>query len=147
MAKPTKSEAERAPKPRRKPETLRLRSYAPGLTVSDLERSLDFYTRALGFVPGERFEEGGKLVFVMLKAGSCELGLGQDDWKKGRDRKKGEGFRLWCRTTQDVDALAARARAAGAKITDEPKDSPWGRAFSLDDPDGFHWTFARQGAR
>lgn len=137
------SSSKRKPQPRRQPESLRLRSYAPGLTVDDLERSLEFYTGALGFVTGERWEEDGKLVFIMLKAGDCELGLGQDDWAKGRERKKGEGFRLWCRTAQDVDALAARARAAGARITAEPTDSAWGRAFSLDDPDGFHWTFSR----
>ena len=137
------SSSKRKPQPRRQPESLRLRSYAPGLTVDDLGRSIEFYTGALGFVAGERWEQDGKLVFIMLKAGACDLGLGQDDWAKGRTRKKGEGFRLWCRTTQDIDALAARARAAGARITEEPTDSAWGRSFSLDDPDGFHWTFSR----
>lgn len=129
---------------RRQPETLRLRLFSPGLTVDDLEKSIAFYTGALGFTTGERWERDGKLQFVMLQAGVCELGLGQDDWAKGRDRKKGEGVRLWCETKQDVDLLAARARAFGARLTEEPEDKPWGvRAFSLDDPDGYHLTFAR----
>lgn len=143
MATAKQGSGKRTATPRRQPESLRLRSYSPGLTVDDLERSIEFYTRGLGFVAGERWEQDGKLVFIMLRAGSCDLGLGRDDWAKGRERKKGEGFRLWCRTTQDIDALAERARAAGARITEEPTDSPWGRAFSLDDPDGFHWTFSR----
>jgi len=136
----------RAARPRRKtrrsPESLRLRGYTPGFTVNDLGRSLAFYTEALGFVVGERWEQEGRLQGVMLKAGACELGLSQDDWKKGRDRSKGEAARLWCSTIQDVDALAARVKAAGYALTEEPHDPEWGggRAFSLDDPDGFHLT-------
>ncbi len=129
---------------RRLPETLRVRAISPGLTVNDLAKSIAFYTGALGFVAGRRGERDGKLTFIMLQAGACELGLGQDDWAKGRERKKGEGFRIWCETRQDIDALAKRAREFGARITEEPEDKPWGvRAFSLDDPDGFHLTFAR----
>ena len=140
--------ARRAPRARRKarqsPETLRLRGFTPGLTVSDLERSIAFYTKALGFFVGERWEREGRLVGVMLKAGSSELGLSQDDWQKGRDRVKGVGVRVWCETAQDVDALAARVKAAGHRLTEEPADQPWGgRAFSLDDLDGFHLTFFR----
>jgi lactoylglutathione lyase len=123
---------------RRDPETLRLRSVEPALTVDDIERSLRFYTDVLGFVVGERWEEGGQLRGVSLKAGACSLGLSQDDWSKGRDRKKGEGISLWCGTAQDIDALAARIKAAGARLAQEPSDSPeGGRMLAVDDPDGF----------
>ena len=44
-----------------------------------------------------------------------------------------------------IDALAARIKAAGHSLTDEPADQPWGyRAFSIDDPDGFHLTIIRK---
>jgi len=125
-------------KQRRDPETLRLRSVEPALTVDDIERSLRFYTDVLGFVVGERWEEAGQLRGVSLKAGACSLGLSQDDWSKGRDRKKGEGISLWCATAQDIDALAARIKAAGARLAQEPSDSPeGGRMLAVDDPDGF----------
>ena len=127
------------------PETLRLRAFAPSFTVNDLERSVRFYTKVLGFIVGNRFTDNGVLRGVMLKAGVCELGLSQDDWAKGRDRKKGEGTRLWCKTAQDIDAVAARIRAAGERLTEEPKDLPWGgRSLSVDDPDGFHLTIYRE---
>jgi catechol 2,3-dioxygenase-like lactoylglutathione lyase family enzyme len=132
-------------KPRTLPETLRLKSFTPSITVNDLSRSLAFYTDGLGFIVSERWAHGDVLQGVMLKAGTCELGLAQDDWKLGKDRKKGQGLRIWCDTTQDVDVIAARLKAAGFPLTEEPEDRPaWGvRSFSVDDPDGFHLTIAR----
>jgi predicted enzyme related to lactoylglutathione lyase len=125
-------------KRRQDPETLRLRAVEPALTVDDIERSLRFYTDVLGFVVGERWEEGGQLRGVSLKAGACSLGLSQDDWARGRGRKKGEGISLWCSTAQDIDALAARIKAAGTRLVQEPSDSPeGGRMLAVDDPDGF----------
>jgi catechol 2,3-dioxygenase-like lactoylglutathione lyase family enzyme len=129
-----------------KRETLRLRSIEPSLTVSDLERSLRFYTDVLGFTAGDRFtSEDGVLRGVMLKAGVCQLGLSQDDWAKGRDRQRGVAVRIWCTTAQDIDALAARIKAGGGTLAEEPKDQPWGgRSLAVDDPDGFHLTIYRQ---
>src|SRR5258706_4970490 len=120
------------------PETLRLRSFEPSYTVDDLERSIRFYSDVLGFVVNERWTNDGVLKGVSLKAGVCELGLSQDDWAKGRDRKKGVGVRMWCTTGQDIDALAKRITAAGGRLSGEPKNEPWGvRSLSIEDPDGF----------
>jgi lactoylglutathione lyase len=129
-----------------KRETLRLRSIDPGFTVNDLDRSLKFYTDVLGFIVSQRWtDDTGKLQGVTLKAGVCQLNVSQDDWAKGRDRQKGVAVRLFCRTAQDIDALAGRIKAAGVRLTEEPKDQPWGaRTMSVDDPDGFHLTFSRQ---
>jgi len=144
-AKAVVKKAVPARRPRVRPEALRLRAFSPGLTVGDLEKSIEFYTQALGFVVAERWMRDGQLAGVMLEAGACELGLSRDDWAKGRERKKGEGIRLWVETGQDIDELAARARARGARITVEPEDKPWGvRAFAFDDPDGYHWTIYRE---
>jgi uncharacterized glyoxalase superfamily protein PhnB len=126
-------------------ETLRLRSLEPSLTVDDLERSLRFYTDLLGFIVSDRWTDGSVLRGVMLKAGVCELGLSQDDWAKGRNRKKGEAVSISCQTAQDIDVLAARIKAGGARLTEEPQDTTWGtRSLSVDDPDGFHLTIYRK---
>jgi uncharacterized glyoxalase superfamily protein PhnB len=126
------------------PESLRLRSASPGFTVNDIEKSLAFYTRVLGLTPKERWERDGKLAGIELVAGSVTFYLGQDDWKKGRDRIKGQGVRVYCSTVQDIDALAAKVRAAGCALTEEPADRPWGtRDFSLTDPDGYNLTIGK----
>ena len=138
--------AREAERRRLDPQTLRLRSIEPSLTVDDLKKSLRFYTEVLGFIVDERWEENGVLRGVMLKAGVCSLGLSQDDWSKGRDRQKGVGFRIWCVTAQDVDQVAARIKGAGGQLTEGPVSPSWGgRSLSIDDPDGFHVTIYREG--
>lgn len=128
---------------RRQPESLRLRSSAPSFTVNDVAKSLAWYRDVLGFTVKERWEHDGKLAGVELVAGSAGFMLGQDDWKKGRDRKKGEGFRIYCTTTQDVDLLAKQIEARGGTLLQQPQDEPWGaRDFALADPDGFKITIA-----
>jgi catechol 2,3-dioxygenase-like lactoylglutathione lyase family enzyme len=131
-------------KERENPETLRLRTVLPSFTVRDLGKSIAFYRDALGFLEDERWEENGVLVGIMLRAGTCQLGLSQDDFAKGRDRAKGGGVRISLETLQDIDAVAARAKGAGAQLTEEPGDRAWGvRSFSIDDPDGYHLTIYR----
>ena len=116
---------------------------SPNFTASDMQRSLRFYTEGLGFEIVNKHEEKGVLLYVMMKAGQAQLGLGQDDFAKGRDRTKGVGLRIWITTKQDITALAARAKAAGIKLDDEPKALPWGpMAFAVTDPDGFMLTIA-----
>lgn len=123
------------------PESLRLRSLTPSFTVDDLEESRRFYVDGLGFTVHEEWKEEGKLLGLMLVAGSCHVGLSQDDWSKGRDRQKGLGFRLWAETVQDLDALAERLREHGIDA-DGPKEEPWGaRTLTVTDPDGYKLTF------
>jgi uncharacterized glyoxalase superfamily protein PhnB len=144
-AKKTAAKAPQRKAPAKKakaaPETLKMSSASPGFTVNDLQKSLAWYRDVLGFAVDERWEHEGKLMGVSLRAGSVIFMIGQDDWKKGRDRKKGEGFRLYCETTQDVDAVAKKIQARGGKLDQQPADQPWGtRDFAVTDPDGFKIT-------
>ena len=123
----------------------RLRAASPAMTVNDIHRSLAWYRDVFGFAAGERWEKDGALLGVEMKAGGVSFWLGQDDWAKGRDRKKGEGFRLYCTTTQDVDALAKAIASRGGILDTPPRDTPWGgREFALVDPDGFKVTVANE---
>lgn len=121
-----------------------LDAVAPSITVNDLQKSLSWYRDVVGFTLVEPFERDGKMVGGQLKAGNVVFLMGQDDWQKGRDRKKGEGFRLYLMTTGDIDALAKGIVARGGALDQPPTDQPWGmRDFSMTDPDGFKITFAK----
>jgi len=132
-----------AAKPGTESRSLALSSASPSFTVNDLEKSLGWYKDVLGFEVEEEWKDDGKVMGVSLKAGNVSFMIGQDDWKKGRDRKKGEGFRLYCETKKSVDDLARRIESKGGRLDSPPTDQSWGtRTISLTDPDGFKITIA-----
>ena len=122
--------------------TLQAKTLSTGLTVNDIQQSIRFF-EGLGFAVDDRWEQDGKLLGVMMKAGEAQIGLSQDDWKKGRDRLKGVGMRLFVSTTQNIDEIAARTKKAGIKIDVDPHDTEWGsRAFEVTEPSGFKITMS-----
>jgi uncharacterized glyoxalase superfamily protein PhnB len=128
-------------------KTLQGTSVMPSLTVNNLQQSMNFFD-ALGFEVEDRWEQDGKLLGVMLKAGDARLGLSQDDGKKGTDRTKGVGMRLYIEADDDIDDVAARAKAAGLKLQREPHDTDWGtRAFEVTEPSGFLLTVGAKSAK
>src|SRR5262245_21918775 len=127
-----------------KQERTTLRNVAPSFIVNDIDKSLAWYRDVLGFEVKQRWEEDGKLFGAELQAGPVLFMIGQDDWKKGRDRVKGVGFRLYCHTEQDIDELARAIKSRGGSLTHEPRDEEWGsRAMTVTDPDGFVITIAK----
>lgn len=125
-------------------EALQISAIVPSFTVDDLQKSIAFY-EGLGCTVEERWEDNGTLLGVMLRAGKSQIGLSQDDWKKGRDRKKGIGMRLFMSTSQNVDEIARRATSAGITLTTEPYDTEWKtRAFEVTDPSGFLLTISSE---
>ena len=118
------------------------------LGVADLERSLAFY-RALGFdsegiigteFPGgtaAMFELGGGLILALYGRKDLERDANATFDAPGR----GEfsiGHIVGSR--DEVDAVLAAAQAAGATLTEEPYDRPWGiYSGYFRDPDGHLW--------
>ena len=117
------------------------------LVVRDLARSRDFYVAGLGWsaeldVPGEvlMIRTGEKLVLSLWQEDAAVAELGPIG--------RGEGappFTLAhnVASPEDVDAVLASARAAGARITAEPVTRDWGGYSGyFADPDGFRWEVA-----
>ena len=128
---------------RSNPDSFRARALNASLTVGDLETSLAWYRDVLGFTIDKRHERNGKLIGVSLVAGDVRILLNQDDFARGKDRPKGEGFSLQIVTAQDIDAIAQRIRDHGGVLASEPADMPWGaRVFRVQDPDGFRFAIS-----
>jgi uncharacterized glyoxalase superfamily protein PhnB len=130
---------------RAQPESFRAVSLQASLTVKDVRASVAWYRDVIGFIVDREYEREGRLLGVALKAGAVRILLNQDDGAKGLDRAKGEGFSLMFTTTQSVDELAKRIKAAGVTLITEPTDMPWGaRAFRVQDPDGFRFAISSE---
>jgi uncharacterized glyoxalase superfamily protein PhnB len=120
-----------------------LQKMAAGFTADDAAASIKWYCDVLGFSLKERWEQEGVFLGGSVVHGDVTINIGQDDWKLGRDRKKGQGVRLFITTADNIDAYAKAITSRGQALEHEPKDE-WGfRAFSVVDPDGYKLTFLR----
>jgi lactoylglutathione lyase len=112
----------------------RFRDSFPILEVSDVSRSLRFYTELLGFRVTFSFDgDDGKPVFASLELDDgtkIAIGGPKEDVSSG-------SVAIWL-YTDDVDAAVADLRQEGVEVIAEPEDKPWGeRVASVSDPDGY----------
>ena len=125
------------------------------LAVADLERALAFYRDGLGLESrgvigteflGDELEPGGAVAMFELQGGMIlclypRSELAKDARVPPGPPRTGEfsiGHTVMSRA--DVDALLAQAQAAGAVLTDEAHDRPWGiYSGYFRDPDGHLW--------
>lgn len=139
--KPAKTTAKAASATRMAGSASGLLSVAPGFTANDAAASITWYCDVLGFTVRERWEHEGQFRGAQIASGAVTINIGQDDWKLGRDRVKGQGTRMYIMTGPGIDEYAATIKARGGRLDQEPQDG-WGmRAFSITDPDGFKLTF------
>jgi catechol 2,3-dioxygenase-like lactoylglutathione lyase family enzyme len=102
---------------------------APGIGVSDMARSVVFYTGVLGFEVA--FQNGNPVMFTLLERDKAELHL------LLAPGHRGPAFNVAHLIVDDADGLHARCVAAGAPIIKALADKDHGmRAFVFADPDG-----------
>jgi len=124
-----------------KPSGSTLLSVAPGFTVSDATASVAWYQNVLGFKLAERWENDGQFQGGSMRLGNVTINIGQDDWKMGRDRIKGQGTRMYIMMGPKIDKYADQIKARGGTLDHDPQDG-WGmRVFGITDPDGYKLTF------
>lgn len=104
--------------------------------VSDIERSATFYERYLGAIR-DTFDFGPTAVaFVGWPTFAINLSRGP----AGPGAAAAESpIQLWWRAS-DAEALYQRAKADDVPILVEPFDGPFGRTFTMADPDGYRVT-------
>lgn len=124
------------------------------LAVADLERALAFYHDALGLdspgitgtqYVGDETNAAGAVVMFRLDGGAVLALYPRSELAKDAEIPAGPAqsseFSLGrlLPTRADVDALLARAEAAGATVT-APRERPWGiYSGYFRDPDGHLW--------
>jgi uncharacterized glyoxalase superfamily protein PhnB len=119
----------------------------PFLYVDDVRAYLEFLTVAFGFEqrtfhvdPTDPEHQHGE---AALGEALVMIGRAAPKWHTVSPRKLGDLPTGVYAYVDDVDAHCRRARAAGATITDEPADKPWGdRMYTAHDREGHRWYFA-----
>ena len=118
----------------------------PYLLYEDVAAMLDWLGRAFGFVEQTRILDpsDGRVSHAELTLDGARLFMGDPEGGYRNPRNLGAITQgLYC-YVDDVDAHCDRARAAGAEITEEPADQPYGeRRYKALDPEGHEWFFAR----
>jgi len=110
------------------------------LCVRDLARSTEFYERALGMRVAARYERADlREVQLQYGDGPGEVSLVLMQWIPAREVVVGHEHGRLGIVTGDLDALFARVRRAGGKITEEPQElaEHHVRVGFAADPDGY----------
>jgi predicted enzyme related to lactoylglutathione lyase len=106
------------------------------IAVNDVERSAAFYETYLGAVR-DTFDFGPEAVaFVGWPA--FALNSARRPGQPGPSPET-TSIQLWWRAS-DAQALYEKVIAAGIPIVREPFDGPFGRTFTMADPDGYRIT-------
>jgi catechol 2,3-dioxygenase-like lactoylglutathione lyase family enzyme len=125
------------------------------LGVNDLEESLAFYRDGLGLqtngiigteFKGDESNPSGSVVMFKLQNGLILALYPRTELAKDAKQPVGVAssteFSIGhvVENKEEVDALLKRAKAAGATVTDEPHDRPWGiYSGYFQDLDGHLW--------
>lgn len=133
---------------------MKARIHVITLGVSDLEQALEFYRDGLGFETagvigtefvGDETNPSGAAVLFQLQGGLILSLYSRADLAKDANIPLGPspgefsiGHLVGSRA--EVDAVLAEAEAAGATLTEEPHERPWGiYSGYFRDPDGHLW--------
>jgi PhnB protein len=113
----------------------------PSLVVSDVEASLDWFTK-LGFETVEKMvgPDGSIGHADVMRGPDVHFMMGPSTWGGSPGST---GMRIYINLKESVDAYHDSVKAAGITINDSLTDQFWGdRTFSVEHPDGYLITFA-----
>jgi uncharacterized glyoxalase superfamily protein PhnB len=129
----------------------------PFIGYEDCAAAADWLTRAFGFAELERFDDGGTVSHVTLRAGDGLIFLGHPGLSYVNPLHLRERCDAAARmynvpwvvdgawvAVDDVDAHFERARAAGARMLSGLEDSPHGRRYRAEDLEGHRWMFEQR---
>jgi uncharacterized glyoxalase superfamily protein PhnB len=134
-------------------EGSRNQTIIPSLRVKDIQKSLEFYTKTLGFLTfGCITRQNGKIAHVSVGFDSPLLMLSPMEyvrtWRTKENFAKnmvgvGVEFYIGLDGRRTVDEYSRELKAKGVTVINEPKTEFWGdRIFTISDPDGYALTFS-----
>ena len=116
----------------------------PYLYYEDVAGALDWLTRAFGFIEQTRMAgPDGNVAHGTMQLGGATVMMGHPAPDYKNPKHLGQVTQSLYVVVDDVDKHYETAKAAGAKIIEEPKDQFYGdRRYGVEDHEGHHWYFA-----
>ena len=123
-----------------------MHTITPHLVCAGAADAIEFYKKAFNAVEMMRVPApDGKVMHACIRIGDSQIFLVDEmpEWGAlGPKALKGSPVTIHIQV-EDVDAFAARAVGAGAKVTMPIDDAFWGDRYGkLEDPFGHHWSVA-----
>ena len=123
-----------------------LHTVTPHLICAGAAAAIEFYKKAFNAVEMSRLPgPDGKLAHAIIQIGDSAVMLVDENAQWGMLGPKslnGSSVAVHL-SVENADELAARAEAAGAKITNPVADTFWGDRYGqLEDPFGHRWSVA-----
>ena len=116
----------------------------PLVYVSNIDKSVLFYTKTLGFKLAEKYPNEDNPTFAAISIGKSRLELVQSRKSNKALTKKGlggSGVQFYIQTNQ-VDKLWNQVNNKKIEIVSPIENKDWGdREFSIKDPDGYLISF------
>jgi len=112
----------------------RIKKMSPQFLVTDLDQSIEFYTKKLGFDVDFRYEDfySG----VIRDGHSIHLKLGEPSLEERQNRKENEDLDVVF-SVQGIEELCEEFAARSIEFVQPLRDMAYGKEFYVADPDGY----------
>jgi len=112
----------------------RIKKMSPQFLVTDLDQSIEFYTKKLGFDIDFRYED---FYSGVVKDGhSIHLKLGEPSGEERQNRRENEDLDVVF-SVQGIEDLYEEYSARSVEFVQPLRDMAYGKEFYIADPDGY----------
>jgi catechol 2,3-dioxygenase-like lactoylglutathione lyase family enzyme len=113
--------------------SFKIKKMSPQLLVADIDRSLEFYTKKLGFELDFRYEDF--YVGIIKDGYSIHLKLDKSSIEESENRKNKEHLDITF-AVEGIEDLYEEILNKSVEVAQPLRDMPYGREFYVADPDG-----------
>ena len=119
----------------------KIKKMSPQFVVADIDRSIEFYTKKLGFDIDFRYEDF--YVGIIKDGFSIHLKTGQPLVDERQHKKDHEHLDITF-SIEEIEYLYEEFSSKSAKVIQPLREMPYGKEFYVSDPDGYIIAFLEE---
>ena len=119
----------------------KIKKMSPQFVVADIDRSIEFYTKKLGFDIDFRYEDF--YVGIIKDGFSIHLKTGQPLVDERQQKKDHEHLDITF-SVEEIEYLYEEFSSQPAKVIQPLREMPYGKEFYISDPDGYLIAFLEE---